>query len=611
MKTLGADEVLFDNYRISGAIGEGTNGTVYAATDRRDGCTVAIKHFARGRGPLSEGVLELSHILQVNHPNIVNCVDFYYGGDGETFLMYEYVCGGSLRNLLERSGEGWTDRALDAMLRQILSGLEAIHSANVVHADLKPENILLDDTDCDHPRYKITDLGTAVHAPEGKIKDRCPRGSPAYMAPERFYENYGFNADLYAVGIMLYECLSGELPFMGSVSQIAFKHLNEEPDLKKIPDRRWDPLICGLLEKKANRRLSKISDVLFILETCLNQVGNASEHETPDLVANGDGQSVSPEQPEQDRKAAFQAGGAPFLPGTLTCYDQVTSFSLRDGLVEAYAYGSSEEPGLLAAYPTFLARVFGATGGVEGLLMAGDGETVVPGREREFLFAGARQVFSWRAENRRAEPAVEAEVKVSQLAAGSSAGRWCGEDGRQLLVVEDGVASLRVPLPVIGLTKGIHLRPDGRIVLVVGNAPSRFIWLSANGRVEEEIHLPGIVLSCSKFPYFQCVLLARGEASAADGATEGLWLLRWDSGLKWFRLPRDISQFSFHRSGFLWIKNDKQVFFRTADDRDHALGPLSRVPKKLILSDDGEACFLIEGRRNQSDHVRLLKRRRK
>jgi eukaryotic-like serine/threonine-protein kinase len=201
--------------------------TVYLATDLRLERKVALKVM---HGHLSDDVKFRDRFIQearsaarLAHPNVVNVFD--QGQDNDmAYLVMEYLPGITLRDLLQEHGRLTTDQTLD-ILEAVLAGLSAAHKAGIVHRDLKPENVLL----ADDGRIKIGDFGLARAASANTATGAALLGTIAYLSPELVTRGVAdTRSDIYAVGIMTYEMLTGKQPFVGEQPmQIAYQHAND------------------------------------------------------------------------------------------------------------------------------------------------------------------------------------------------------------------------------------------------------------------------------------------------------------------------------------------------------------------------------------------------
>lgn len=257
-------------YRILGQIGQGQFGQVYFAIRRQTGDLVALKSLRKGF-PTNRFLREFSCLVSLRHPNIVSCQAIEYHSQGR-YLVMDYCEGGTLRDLMNFSAPLSLELCLD-LISDILAGLEEAHQQNIIHCDIKPENILLSLT-AEKWIAKVTDFGIAKISQES-VNNQLGRGytgSPAYMAPERFYGKYSSGCDLYSVGIILYELIVGERPFSGLPSDLMLAHLNQRI---RIPDRVPKPLkeiILKALEKLPQRRFSSAQEMLDAVNLAKNKL---------------------------------------------------------------------------------------------------------------------------------------------------------------------------------------------------------------------------------------------------------------------------------------------------------------------------------------------------
>lgn len=246
--------ILANRYRLEETIGEGAFATTYRATDTKLLRNVAVKilrsHYARQDGSTSRFEREAQAAAQVNHPNVVQVHD--YGRDGDqVYIVMHYVSGPTLAQYI-RGKQRMSASEIVRIVSQILDGLGAIHRRGIIHRDIKPQNILLEED----LTPKLTDFGVAYYAPTMSLTQTGTTiGTAAYMAPEQATgETVAEQADLYAVGVILYELLTGQLPFSGpSPVQVMYQHVNEAPPAP----RSINPEISWALETVILRALAK------------------------------------------------------------------------------------------------------------------------------------------------------------------------------------------------------------------------------------------------------------------------------------------------------------------------------------------------------------------
>ncbi|MGD0799754.1 MAG: protein kinase [Terracidiphilus sp.] len=237
---LTAGSLVRGKYRIANKLGQGGMGVVYLADDILLGVRVALKFLANNlcKDPkfIKRFRMEARAAYQLRHPNIVEVTNLDQGEDGSLFIAMEYVDGPSLRTALESARGGMAvPRALE-ITRGIAAGLAAAHAQGTVHRDIKPENILLARTSDGRERPKVLDFGIVAMA-ESVTRASLTQGlllTPDYAAPEQWMETPAAEidgrTDLYALGCVFYEMLTGRTPFRAnSTSGWMKQHLEETP----------------------------------------------------------------------------------------------------------------------------------------------------------------------------------------------------------------------------------------------------------------------------------------------------------------------------------------------------------------------------------------------
>lgn len=235
-------------YRLDRRIGAGNHGVVFAAHDRHLGRDVALKRFshylADDPRAMRRITREVEALARVRHRNVVTVHDLVSlpDGDGELVphLVMELVEGTSVRELLQTHGP--SPHAL-AMVRGVLDGLEACHRAGIVHLDIKPGNVLVGRDGA----VTIVDFGIARAASDATA---TVAGTPHYMAPEQYDGRSDARSDLYAVGCMLYECLTGRPPFDGTAAVQLLAHRERaRPDARSAAP--WVPGALAAVVQRA------------------------------------------------------------------------------------------------------------------------------------------------------------------------------------------------------------------------------------------------------------------------------------------------------------------------------------------------------------------------
>lgn len=232
-------------YRLLGLVGQGQFGRVFCAIHRKTGKLVALKELDKARFPTHQFLRELRFLLSLRHPNLVGCDALEHTSTGR-YLVMDYCEGGTLRGLMHEEMRIHPRYALQ-LVTDVLDGLEHAHTLGIVHCDIKPENILLNLRDQGWIA-RISDFGIARLSQE-LDHDFSNTGSPAYMAPERFYGQYSPASDLYAVGILLFELLIGDRPFSGLPKDLMAAHLNHPV---MVPDR-VPPLLKAIILKSLQK----------------------------------------------------------------------------------------------------------------------------------------------------------------------------------------------------------------------------------------------------------------------------------------------------------------------------------------------------------------------
>ncbi|MHC4727986.1 MAG: protein kinase domain-containing protein, partial [Planctomycetota bacterium] len=254
------------HYRILEQVGQGGIGVVYLAEDSELERKIALKFLPPHYTPDAElnkrFRREAKAAAALNHPNIIT-VHEIGEFEGRAYIAMEYVEGESLREKVS-SGRLTVSNAV-GIATQICDGLDAAHQAGIIHRDIKPENIIVDNSG----RVRILDFGLARMAGVSKLtKEGSTLGTVSYMSPEQFRgKPADHRADIWAVGVVLYEMLTGELPFQGEHEQaVMCLVLNEKP--APMSKRRNDlpadleQIVFNCLEKTPASRYQKASDLL-------------------------------------------------------------------------------------------------------------------------------------------------------------------------------------------------------------------------------------------------------------------------------------------------------------------------------------------------------------
>ena len=277
---------LIDNrYKIIKSIGEGGMANVYLAFDTILEREVAVKIL---RGDLSDDEKfirrfqrEANSASSLRHPNIVEMYDVGED-DGKYFIVMEYVDGKTLKGLIKKRGPLNLSESIDIML-QLTSGIACAHDSYIIHRDIKPQNVMI----LEDGRVKITDFGIAMALNNNELtQTNSVMGSVHYLPPEQASGSGStIKSDIYSLGILMFELLTGKVPFKGeNAVEIAIKHMKDPiPSVCKfnssIP-QSVENIILKACAKNPKNRYDSAAEMYEDLKTCLD----VSKLDTPRLV---------------------------------------------------------------------------------------------------------------------------------------------------------------------------------------------------------------------------------------------------------------------------------------------------------------------------------------
>jgi len=270
------------HYKITDKLGEGGMGVVYKAEDLKLGRPVAIKflpsHLASSEENKARFMREAKSAAALNHPNILGIYEIDEE-NSSLFLVMEFVDGETLKTYIPKISKGTglpVEQAID-WIEQISNGLKTAHSINIIHRDIKTENIMI----TKDGRLKIMDFGLAkLKNQAGLTKTGTSLGTLSYMSPEQSHGVPADNrSDIWSLGVVFYEILTGELPFKSEHEAGLFYVIANEPPAapnmlnKKIP-HQIDSIVMKMLEKEPDKRFQNIDELLKALNEAKNDIHN-------------------------------------------------------------------------------------------------------------------------------------------------------------------------------------------------------------------------------------------------------------------------------------------------------------------------------------------------
>ncbi len=243
-----------DGYTIKRAVGRGGFGEVYYAVSD-SGREVALKLILRNLEIERRGVVQC---MNLKHPNLLTIFDLKDNEAGDSFVVMEYVAGQSLADVLRQHPGGLPMDEVRHWLKGLVEGVAYLHDHGVVHRDLKPANLFLDGGVVKIGDYGLAKLITASHGSDHSESI----GTCQYMAPEIGSGKYSRAIDVYAVGVILHEMITGRVPFDGeTVNEILMKHLTARPDVSALPEP-YRGIVARALAKDPNQRPARMHDML-------------------------------------------------------------------------------------------------------------------------------------------------------------------------------------------------------------------------------------------------------------------------------------------------------------------------------------------------------------
>lgn len=284
-------------YRHIEKVGSGGMGVVHKVEDLRISKVVAMKILRDGLGGTSKALdrffREARIAASIDNRNIVEIFDYNISSmSGQSYICMEFVDGPSMREMLDKQFEDTVSVGKEYMAEivyysvQLLSALEATHTKGIIHRDIKPDNIMI----TQHGEVKITDFGI-VHVEEATFTPSgAMLGTPRYMSPEQVTgAGLDGRSDIYSLGILLYEMLTGSPPFI--TGDIAYQHVNKEPvepgAINKSVPSSINQFILKCLEKDPDDRFTSSTEAKEVLLTALDEMGGCAKFQKMTVAGTG------------------------------------------------------------------------------------------------------------------------------------------------------------------------------------------------------------------------------------------------------------------------------------------------------------------------------------
>jgi serine/threonine-protein kinase len=282
---------ILGRFQVQSKIGEGGMGAVYRAVQTSMDRPVAIKILLRNLVKDDRFVQRFQNealaVSRLAHPNTVRVIDFGQVDDATLFIAMELLDGQPLQRVMRRHGALPARRTM-RVLTQVCRSLAEAHSKGIIHRDLKPDNLFISDVDDSHDFVKVLDFGVAKLVDDksaGSLtQTHMLLGTPKYMAPEQaMSRGVDARSDLYSLGVIAYEMLTGASPFRGEAMAVLYKQVNEPPPPMReiasdvVVPPELEQFVYRMLEKDPDLRPQSASEVASALEAMLERIPHQFE----------------------------------------------------------------------------------------------------------------------------------------------------------------------------------------------------------------------------------------------------------------------------------------------------------------------------------------------
>lgn len=314
-----------DRYEVLAVIGEGGMGRVYRVRHRRLGRSFALKalrlELAREPSLAERFIQEARAAAVVTHPNVVQINDFGTLHTGQPYFVMELLEGRTLARIIKEQGPIEPTRCL-TIARQVAEAIAAAHAMGVIHRDLKPDNIILVRPSGSHTTVKVLDFGLAKVAGSNRLtRPGVVFGTPNYMSPEQAGgSQFDHRVDVYALGIILFEMLTGRVPFEADTHMgVLSKHLYEEPP--KLPDYELSAIgkpglqeiVAGCLAKRLEDRWPSMTELARRLNSLSLDASEESFVPTGELLVAAAEPAIPPSVSTRTKRIRLAVAGVMLL----------------------------------------------------------------------------------------------------------------------------------------------------------------------------------------------------------------------------------------------------------------------------------------------------------